>query len=52
MFLRKSCKKYLGNRECAEEKCYKVIVKSRGENVILETVETLENEGFEFPRTH
>ncbi len=39
-------------RERAERKCYKMIVKNRGKNIIEGNVEALKNKGFEFPRLH
>ena len=33
-------------------KCYKMIAKNRGNEVILEMVEALKNGNFEFPRVH
>lgn len=33
-------------------KCYKMIKKNRGNEVILEMVEALKNKNFEFPRAH
>lgn len=33
-------------------KCYKMIEKNRGNEVILEMVEALKNKNFEFPRAH
>ena len=33
-------------------KCYKMIEKNRGNEVILEMVEALKNKNFEFPRVH
>jgi len=33
-------------------KCYKMIAKNRGNEVILEMAKALNNKNFEFPRTH
>ena len=47
-FLKKNI--FLGRKMLCGGKCYKMIEKNRGNEVILEMVEALKNKNFEFPR--